>query len=451
MRAPPQEVVFALCMRFAGPALIVVALLSACAGATSSDSAPRPPSATTADTPAETTARTPERRSPKTIQVPRDVATVQDAVDSALPGDLVLVSPGTYHESVTVHTPGIVIRGLDRNTVILDGDDTKENGILVSADGVAVENLTVRRYVVNGLLFTRAYDDADPLQHTVLDGYRASYVTAYNNGLYGIYAFFARGGQIDHAYVSGHPDSGIYIGQCKPCDAVVTDSVAERNAVGYEGTNASGNLWVVRSIWRNNRVGMTPNSQDQERLAPQGDVVIAGNIVADNNDPSAPATAQGASGFGIAIGGGNRNRVVRNLVRGNATAGIAITDLNGYQPSGNVVDGNVLIANGTDLAYAGSSGATALASRKNCFEGNTFSSSLPTSIEQSMACPGADIPVVSGPLPLQTPPPNVDYRKVKPPPPQVPMPGAAGAPVLTATDLRPRVDVEKITLPKAVP
>ena len=442
MRARPRAVVFALWMRFAGSVLIVVALMSACAGTRSSDTALKPASNTAAGTlvPRSTT-----------IRVPADVATVQAAVDSARPGDLVLVSPGTYHEAVTVHTSGIVVRGLDRNTVIFDGGDAQENGIVVSADGVAVENLTVRRYVVNGLLFTRAYDDADPLQHTVLDGYRASYVTAYNNGLYGIYAFYARGGQIDHAYVSGHPDSGIYIGQCKPCDAVVTDSVAERNAIGYEGTNASGNLWVVRSVWRNNRVGLTPNSQDQERLAPQGDVVIAGNIVADNNDPSAPATAQGASGFGIAVGGGNRNRVVRNLVRGNATAGIAITDLNGYEPSGNIVEGNVLTANGTDLAYGESSGATALESRKNCFAGNTFSSSLPRSIEQSMACPGVDIPVVSGPLRLQTPPPNIDYRTVKPPPPQTPMPGAEGTPAHAATGLRPRVDVDAITLPKAVP
>ena len=138
-----------------------------------------------------------------------------------------LIAPGVYREAVTVRTPGIAVRGLDRNAVVFDGEGQKENGILVAADGVAVENLTVRRYAVNGLLFTKAYDDGDPTQHTVLDGYRASYVTASNNGLYGIYAFFARGGQIDHAYVSGHPDSGIDIGQCKPCDAVVTDSVTE--------------------------------------------------------------------------------------------------------------------------------------------------------------------------------------------------------------------------------
>jgi hypothetical protein len=39
----------------------------------------------------------------------------------------------------------------------------------VTADGVAVENLTVRNALINGLFWTG------------VRGYRASYVTAYNN------------------------------------------------------------------------------------------------------------------------------------------------------------------------------------------------------------------------------------------------------------------------------
>ncbi len=144
--------------------------------------------------------------------------------------------------------------------------------MLATGNGDVVENLTVRRFQVNGVLFTKAYgDDSDtsPPVRSVLVGYRASYVTTYNNGQYGLYAFFARKGRFDHDYVSGHPDSGIYIGQCQPCDALVTDVVAEHNAIGYEGTNASGNLIITKSRWSHNRVGLTPNSQTMERLAPQ--------------------------------------------------------------------------------------------------------------------------------------------------------------------------------------
>src|SRR5690606_27334102 len=66
-----------------------------------------------------------------TLRVPEDHETIQAAVDAAEPGDLVLVSPGVYEEAVTVETDDVVIRGLDRNEVILDGGFELENGILV--------------------------------------------------------------------------------------------------------------------------------------------------------------------------------------------------------------------------------------------------------------------------------------------------------------------------------
>ncbi len=421
------------------------------AGTTAATDAPpsadAPPSTLAVPTAAPPTTRT--------LAVPADFPTIQAAVDAAEPGDLVMIAAGEYREAVTVRTPSIVVRGADRDTVILDGGDELENGFLVAADNVAVENLTVRRYAINGLLFTKAYDDgADATNHTVLQGYRASYITAANNGLYGIYAFFARGGVIEHSYASGHSDSGFYVGQCKPCDAVLRDNIAELNAVGYEGTNASGNLWVVSSIWRRNRVGITPNSQDMERLAPQGDTVVAGNLVEDNQDPDSPSAAQGGTGLGIALGGGERNVIVRNRVRRNINAGIFMTDLAGYQPSANEARENVLEANGIDLVLASSDGAARIPSRGNCFADNTFASSLPAAIETAVPCarptgPGVDLTVMSGALSLKAGAPNVDYRKVPLPPSQPSMPNASSTDRVPASAASPVMDLAAIALPKA--
>lgn len=384
---------------------------------------------------------------PTTIAVPGDFPTIQAAVDAARPGDMVLVAPGIYREAVAIRTPFVTVRGTDRNTVILDGGDELDNGILAAANGIAVENLTIRRYVVNGLLFTKAYDADDPENSPPLRGYRASYVTAYNNQQYGIYAFFAQDGLIEHSYASGHPDSGLYIGQCKPCNAVVTDVVMERNAIGYSGTNASGNLTIVNSVWRRNRIGMTPNSQNLERLSPQGDVVIAGNLVADNDDRNTPSTPEGAFGFGIAVGGGNRNEILRNRVIGNSTAGISVSDLNEFRPSGNRIDGNVVEGNGVDLAMYLQSSAQ-VPPDGNCFAGNTFGSSSPVSIETALPCDGSAGPFV-GEAARFAPgqPPGVDYRSIAAPPPQPNMPDAATAPARPARDLPPRVDLASITVP----
>ena len=59
---------------------------------------------------------------------------------------------------------------------------------MIEADGVSVENLTTRHFVLNGVQWSSVF------------GYRASYVTAYGNGDYGIYAFDSQYGQFDHSY-----------------------------------------------------------------------------------------------------------------------------------------------------------------------------------------------------------------------------------------------------------
>lgn len=80
-----------------------------------------------------------------TRRVPQDYRTIQAAVNAASPGDLVLVGPGVYREEVKVTIPSLVIRGTDRNQVVVDGEFRRPNAISVTADGVAVENLTSTR------------------------------------------------------------------------------------------------------------------------------------------------------------------------------------------------------------------------------------------------------------------------------------------------------------------
>ena len=383
---------------------------------------------------------------PRVIAVPGDVATIAEAVESARPGTTIEIAPGMYSEAVVIDTPGITIRGTDRSTVILDGEHRLGNGISITADDVAVENLTVRNYLQNGVLFNgiaAASDGAvDPgtdygTGDDVLDAYRVSYVTTHNNGLYGVYAFAARRGLIEHSYASGHPDSGFYIGQCKPCDVVIDSVVAERNAIGYYGTNASGGVVIARSVFRNNRLGIAPNSQDMERLAPQADATVVGNLVVDNDDPTAPSIPDGYFGGGIAIGGGTRNLILRNRVEGHDRAGIELLSLSDYRPEGNRIEDNVLADNAVDLAFAvaGANDASG-----NCFVGNTFATSVPAAIEDVMPCDAATGPIPGiAPLTLAEPP-RVDYRAIPAPGPQPSMPAAerrdtAGAGVIPTIDI----------------
>ena len=312
-----------------------------------------------------------------TVHVPDDAATIQEAVDRARPGGLVLIDPGVYREAVVVTTPYLTIRGMDRNDTILDGDFELANGIhVIEADGVAVENLTARHFLLNGFYWSGVL------------GYRGSYLTASTNGDYGIYAFGSRWGRFDHSYASGSPDAGFYIGACNPCDAVITDVLAEHNALGYSGTNAGGNLAIVNSEWRENLAGIVPNTLDSEPFAPQRDVLIAGNHVHHNNSTTVDAKAYEyvPFGMGIVVAGGRDDRIVGNLVEDQATYGIAmipIVDTNFWPSGGNEVLDNVVRRSGrADLALAAPSAGA------DCFGGNDAATSNPAAVELLFPCTG---------------------------------------------------------------
>jgi Phospholipase_D-nuclease N-terminal/Right handed beta helix region len=310
-----------------------------------------------------------------TIRVPQQAPTIQAAVDRAKPGGMVLIAPGVYSEAVVVRTPYITIRGMNRNTTILDGGFKLKNGILVQdADGVSVQNLTARHYLLNGFYWS------------VVHGFWGSYLTAYDNGDYGIYAYGSDWGQFDHVYASGSPDSGLYIGACQPCHAVITDALSEHNALGYSGTNAGGDLAIVNSEWRDNVAGIVPNTLDSEPFAPQRGILIAGNYVHDNNSTTADAEQlqYPTFGNGILLAGGSDNRVIGNLVQDQESYGIAVMpniDAHVWVSSGNVVRDNVVRDTGrADLALGAPSGGG------DCFSGNTIHTSVPPAIQLLRAC-----------------------------------------------------------------
>lgn len=390
---------------------------------------------------------------PRTLEVPSQFPTIQSAVDEARPGDIVSVDGGTYRESVTITKDRIVIRGKDRNETVLDGEYLRQNGIYVAADGVRVENLTVRSFTQNGIIFSgidrmsrnheHSPDDVYGTPGHSLVGYEVQWVTAYNNGLYGIYAFASSDGVISDSLVSGHPDSGIYIGQCKPCRAVVRRVTAELNAIGYYGTNASGDVYVIESVFRRNRLGIAPNSQEAEALSPQEETVIAGNVVADNDDPSAPEIPEGFFGGGIVVGGGTKNLIVRNRVVDHSYMGIGVIDFNRFFAENNTIEGNYVMRNGLDLAYSPGASRSTLG---NCFARNTFRTSSPANIENVLACGAASAMIQGTALPNSEAPPTVDYRQIPQPATQPVMPSAEFArPAGVAAFAKP--DLATIFLP----
>ncbi|WP_256413774.1 right-handed parallel beta-helix repeat-containing protein [Saccharopolyspora sp. ASAGF58] len=370
-----------------------------------------------------------------------------------------LVAPGVYPESVKIATARITLRGESRDKVIIDGRLQQPNGIVVAAPGVAVENLTVENNTQNGVLVTGSakavaglpgtsggYDTGDePV--TFLKSFLVSHVTATRNGLYGIYAFSAQDGVIEHSYTSGSADSGIYVGQCKPCNIVVRDNIAELNAVGYEGTNASGDMYVVGNRFVGNRVGLTINSDHQEKLLPQRGSVVAGNLVAGNQQTPTPEQADGGWGIGIGIDGGSDNQFIRNRIAGNINAGMVITATADLPPEGNQIVDNTFAANGIDVGWTF---PTATQGRGNCLHDNDLRATVPAQLVTTASCPvPAQSPTPSGTWAMPTAPGGIPFTEVAVPgaQPQFPNATTTGATAVPAVPVLP--DTASIPLPSA--
>lgn len=314
-----------------------------------------------------------------THRVPEEYETIQAAVNAAEPKDLVLVGPGVYNEAVTVHdTPKLTIRGTDRNEVILDGEFELQDGILATVDEVVMENMTARNYQRNGFFWSG------------VTGWRGSYLTAHNNRVYGIYNIDSKHGLYEHCYASGHTDGGFYLGQCKPCYARLENCRAERNGLGYSGTNAGGNLTIANSEFRQNMGGIVPNSLDSELDPPQESMRIENNLVEANNNDRAPSFGYTYASFGtgINLAGGINNEVFGNTVRDHANFGILAgisLDENLYKPAGNLVKDNVVENSGrADLAVAAPSGGG------NEFRNNEYDTARPSGLDDGVGRDGGD-------------------------------------------------------------
>jgi hypothetical protein len=295
--------------------------------------------------------------------------TIQAAVEATKKGAYVLIEPGVYDEEVkVVKHPGIFIRGMNRNEVILDGQSEAvpggRNGIeIYKTNNVWVENLTVRNFEreeLNGPGGNEIWWNGGSESGKVgAHGWYGRYLTAYDTGLNGGYGIFTgneKKGEWENIYASGFNDSGIYIGACAECEATVNKATMEYNALGYSGSNSGGNLVIENSLFRHNTTGIAPNSENPgDGPPPQNGACvhskplhkhkngwagklpefkeagferctkIINNEITENSDLTAPANTSAAAapwGAGVELPGDYGDEVAHNVITDNPSNGV---------------------------------------------------------------------------------------------------------------------------------
>ncbi len=365
--------------------------------------------------------------------------TIQAAVNSTKKGDWVLLEPGTYTEQVKVPKAhgGIHIRGLDRNTVILDGQHQKGDGIFVEgANNVWIENMTAHDY--DGNEFWWAGGEESKRQN--VHGWVGKYLTAYQTDLGGVYGIFTqnmREGSWEHVYASGFNDAGLYLGACWDCQAKISDATIENNAVGYSGSNSGGRLVIEKSTFRNNSAGIVPNGENPgDGPPPQNGVcgahrprspyylfpstaiahctVLKENLVTENNNLTVPATAstdKAPWGVGVELPGDMGDLVENNTITKNVNNGVLGFEYpNPFPPTpetiyfqftGNKVANNTFAENGTsglefasDITFQGGIYPHGkYTSANDCVTGNkTTGAVYPLALDTTWNCSNATTP-----------------------------------------------------------
>jgi hypothetical protein len=377
--------------------------------------------------------------------------TIQSAVDASKAGDWVLIEPGVYDEEVKVEKAqsGIFIRGMDRNSVILDGQHKPapggSNGIEVyEANNVWIENLTARnfdRYTPDGPGGNEIWwNGGEGTERIGAHGWYGSYLTAYDDGLNGGYGIFTNNetkGSWNEIYASGFNDSGIYLGACWECRAHISKATIENNAVGYSGSNSGGELVIEKSTFSHNSAGIVPNSENPGDGPPPQDgkcnghkptnptpkftstaiercTVIKENLVTENDNLSAPinaSTGPAPWGVGIELPGDYADLVEKNTISNNPNNGVLGFEYpNPFPPTestiyfalaGNRISDNTFLNNG----YSGASFASDVTlqgglfsskkspSTNNCLTGNSFTGvTYPAEIEKTWGCQNATTP-----------------------------------------------------------
>jgi len=263
-----------------------------------------------------------------------------------LPGDRIAVQPGTYHEPerpcptqptsvcavvISADDISLVAASQSGQPVILENSGGQLQGIVFAKPGVSatqclqdptthikgteVSGFVVRNFAENGIFLF------------CVDNWLVSSNTVVDNQLYGIFPVFSSDGRVYGNIASGSHDTGIYVGQSY--NVRVDQNIAHDNVAGFEIENSTA-VELDHNESYNNTGGILMF------IIPEGTVLVSRqnqinhNSVHDNNSPNTCLRGDVClvpPGLGISSAGGDHNIIGHNIVTGNATIGIVLTDV----------------------------------------------------------------------------------------------------------------------------
>jgi parallel beta-helix repeat protein len=297
-----------------------------------------------------------------TIVVPPG-GSINDAVASAQPGDVIQLEAGVYEDVVVIKTNDITIQGAGSGT---DGSVVRPPAQLPTRCFGGIAAFCVRGNARTGT----------PVSGTTITGVRAEGFIAFgflgivaedltfegnaavDNGEYGLAAFETAGVVMRDNLASGNALAGLYVGDSPDAGATLEGNETFDNAYGFFLRDTKTGTVTGNTI-HDNCIGILLFNTSSPIHAARW--AITGNTIEDNSrfcrggrdEPS-------LAGIGIAIAGGRRNVIEGNLIQNNRTnrnvafhGGVVLIRLD-FAPKNNAVNGNTLIRNRPNIFTDGS-------------------------------------------------------------------------------------------------
>ncbi len=243
---------------------------------------------------------------------------ILDAVNAAKPGDVIVVEPGEYHESISVDKPFITLRGVvngDKRPILM-GDEKLSDGVIASGDFFRITGFRVTGYKGNGV---------------TVQGAKNIYIGDLDvdkSGIYGIYPVNCDGVTVEHTRTRRIADAGVYVGQSR--NIIVRWNVVTESVAGIEIEN-SENALVEYNMTYNNTGGILAFTLPGLKEKTGNTTRILNNFIVDNNHPNFAdpkgIVARVPVGTGILLVAQDSSVVAGNYIAGNQSFGVAVVGL----------------------------------------------------------------------------------------------------------------------------
>ena len=263
-------------------------------------------------------------------RVPQDYPTIQAAIDAAVAGDTVLVSPGTYVERIDFQEKEITVESTDGPaSTIIDGNQA---GVVVRIVASAGQTPVLRGFTIRN---------------------------GNNDGFFGggVYAY---GGPalIEGNWVTGNVGCNGGGIEADASSATIRDNIVSDNRPGCSGGPGGGGILLLgagtANVLHNTITGnVTAADGGGIALFAAGSPTISGNVISNN------ATEPGRSGGGISLGNATDALITNNIIFGNSASrggGIYWLGPNGQPVVNNTIadntaaSGSAVFADGFDEA-----------------------------------------------------------------------------------------------------